>query len=802
MFHSTPQLNFTPNRQFERNAFSPPPIGSRYNDYHRQEWVRSPEPVNLPPPIPPPPVNYIGPQVPIHHAQNQPDRTNGYSEMVSFPASNDQSPTIRHPPVIARNLQPVLPADFQRVYNLPAPPEDPLPQQVEGPQRNRAVPLGTVTELGYYNNKSGQQPPALNSSLNRSFAIVSRPFSPQATIVQPVQPIQPVLEKPIVHNSIVKLSPSISNAYYESAQIPNEIPRREAAPPMPKALSSPTEERIRSPAQMSASPIGSVYDNQEAEMRARNLARQHYRSPSPPWKQGRAPRPHSILVKGNKLEGNKASKKVVFDVDDSDEESIRQNQLKQADAELAIYHSDGTNGYRGDSGSAGSDSGEPKHVQDYDEAISENLHKFVTVSSVIGGDLAAVANAYKGLFDRQREFLFFAARNKELDAAGIDKSIPMQKLIQAVQEIHGLKDKNRNNDLVNHFNALAEASAAVGWVKEKPKPAPLVKEILEAAKFYTNRIRLAYKKTNENHIEWVNALEGLMTNLNEFIRKVHTTGLVWNSAPGPYTPPASTAPTASASAHPPVPGGPPPPPPPPMPTDLFAPAASTGDAERTKRDALFAALNQGEGITSSLRKVTSDMQTHKNPELRATSTVPAKNAPPPVPGGPAARPAPAVQKPPKMELQDGKQWNVEYYKGTSEPVVVNVTDKKQTVYVFKCENATIKVAGKCNSVTLDQCKKVAIVFDAIVAQVETINCQSLQIQTMGEMPTVSVQKTDGCQIYLSEASKGAEIVTSKSSEMNVLVPGPDGDFIELPVPEQFKTVFQNGKLVTTVSDIC
>ncbi|CAJ0583797.1 unnamed protein product, partial [Mesorhabditis spiculigera] len=757
MFHSTPQLNFTPNRQFERNAFSPPPIGSRYNDYHRQEWVRSPEPVNLPPPIPPPPVNYIGPQVPIHHAQNQPDRTNGYSEMVSFPASNDQSPTIRHPPVIARNLQPVLPADFQRVYNLPAPPEDPLPQQVEGPQRNRAVALGTVTELGYYNNKSGQQPPALNSSLNRSFAIVSRPFSPQATIVQPVQPIQPVLEKPIVHNSIVKLSPSISNAYYESAQLQNETPRREAAPPMPKALSSPTEERIRSPAQMSASPIGSVYDNQEEEMRARNLARQHYRSPSPPWKQGRAPRPHSILVKGNKLEGNKASKKVVFDVDDNDEESIRQNQLKQADAELSIYHSDGTNGYRGDSGSAGSDSGEPKHVQDYDDAISENLHKFVTVSSVIGGDLAAVANAYKALFDRQREFLFFAARNKELDAAGIDKSIPMQKLIQAVQEIHGLKDRNRNNDLVNHFNALAEASAAVGWVKEKPKPAPLVKEILEAAKFYTNRIRLAYKKTNENHIEWVNALEGLMTNLNEFIRKVHTTGLVWNSAPGPYTPPTSTAPTASASAHPPVP-------------DLFAPAASTGDAERTKRDALFAALNQERASQHRARQECAS----------------------PVPGGPAARPAPAVQKPPKMELQDGKQWNVEYYKGTSEPVVVNVTDK----------NRPSTVAGKCNSVTLDQCKKVAIVFDAIVAQVETINCQSLQIQTMGEMPTVSVQKTDGCQIYLSEASKGAEIVTSKSSEMNVLVPGPDGDFIELPVPEQFKTVFQNGKLVTTVSDIC
>lgn len=45
------------------------------------------------------------------------------------------------------------------------------------------------------------------------------------------------------------------------------------------------------------------------------------------------------------------------------------------------------------------------------------------------------------------------------------------------------------------------------------------------------------------------------------------------------------------------------------------------------------------------------------------------------------------------------------------------------------------------------------------------------------MPTISIQKTDGCQVYLSKESMGAEIVTSKSSEMNVLVPKGDGDFV-------------------------
>ena len=44
---------------------------------------------------------------------------------------------------------------------------------------------------------------------------------------------------------------------------------------------------------------------------------------------------------------------------------------------------------------------------------------------------------------------------------------------------------------------------------------------------------------------------------------------------------------------------------------------------------------------------------------------------------------------------------------------------------------------------------------------------------------VSIDKTDGIQVYLSEKSKQAEIVTAKSSEMNILVPGADGDFVSL-----------------------
>ena len=48
---------------------------------------------------------------------------------------------------------------------------------------------------------------------------------------------------------------------------------------------------------------------------------------------------------------------------------------------------------------------------------------------------------------------------------------------------------------------------------------------------------------------------------------------------------------------------------------------------------------------------------------------------------------------------------------------------------------------------------------------------------MGKVPTISIDKSDGCQIYLSKDSTDAEIVTAKSSEMNILVPDASGEYV-------------------------
>ncbi|KAL8512475.1 hypothetical protein ACS0TY_018811 [Phlomoides rotata] len=46
-------------------------------------------------------------------------------------------------------------------------------------------------------------------------------------------------------------------------------------------------------------------------------------------------------------------------------------------------------------------------------------------------------------------------------------------------------------------------------------------------------------------------------------------------------------------------------------------------------------------------------------------------------------------------------------------------------------------------------------------------------RSKGSAPTISVDNTAGCQLYLSKDALEASISTAKSSEINVLVPGSE-----------------------------
>ena len=51
------------------------------------------------------------------------------------------------------------------------------------------------------------------------------------------------------------------------------------------------------------------------------------------------------------------------------------------------------------------------------------------------------------------------------------------------------------------------------------------------------------------------------------------------------------------------------------------------------------------------------------------------------------------------------------------------------------------------------------------------------LQVMGTVPTITIDKADGLQMFLSKDSLQVEIVSAKSSALNVMVPQANGDFV-------------------------
>ncbi|KAJ8980718.1 hypothetical protein NQ317_019213 [Molorchus minor] len=393
-------------------------------------------------------------------------------------------------------------------------------------------------------------------------------------------------------------------------------------------------------------------------------------------------------------------------------------------------------------------------VVGFTDIVQGPLALYLQYSLKIGGDVAQHSQIVQQAFNAQLQFLQLASQSGKPSNQN-DLINLLRPTSDCISNIQNFRESNRTSPFFNHLSAVSESIPALGWVTVSPAPAPYVKEMNDAGQFYTNRVLKDWKEKNKIHVDWVKSWTQTLTDLQAFVKQWHTTG-----APLP---------------------------PPPM--DFSAPIAD----DNLDRSALFAQLNQGANITSHLKKVTPDMQSHKNPALKQ--------------GGPVSSITPShtsgvssgvrVDKPPKF-VRDGKKWLIEHQKGNHQLLVENA-EMNNVVYLYNCVDSTVIIKGKINSITVDSCKKTAIVFDNLVAVIEFINCQSVQMQVFGKVPTISIDKTDGCQIYLSQDSLDVEIVSAKSSEMNVLIPKGNGDYTEIPIPEQFKTtILPNQTLKTLV----
>ncbi|NXM55555.1 CAP2 protein, partial [Illadopsis cleaveri] len=426
------------------------------------------------------------------------------------------------------------------------------------------------------------------------------------------------------------------------------------------------------------------------------------------------------------------------------------------------------------------------YVEAFDRLLNGSVAEFLRYSKILEGDVKTHAEMVRAAFQAQRSFLVLASQCQEpQEVRKVTWSFKRQCIKMPVFPY-----------VINPAFALfVPLGACFHFYKHgaSPKPGPYVKEMNDAATFYTNRVLKDYKNSDTRHVDWVKSYLNIWSELQAYIKEHHTTGLTWSKT-GPVASPMSmrSVLTSGSCLSP-----PPPPPPPPGPPPIFdtEPAKDEGTASRS---ALFAQLNQGEAITKGLRHVSDDQKTHKNPSLRAQGPPVRSPTKSHTPSPTSPKNSPQQNHAPVFELE-GKKWRVEYQEDKND-LVINNTELKQVAYIFKCNKSTLQIKGKINSITIDNCKKFGLVFDNVVGIVEVINSRDIQIQVMGKVPTISINKTEGCHIYLSEESLDCEIVSAKSSEMNILIP-QDGDYKEFPVPEQFKTTWDGSKLVTEPAEI-
>lgn len=211
------------------------------------------------------------------------------------------------------------------------------------------------------------------------------------------------------------------------------------------------------------------------------------------------------------------------------------------------------------------------------------------------------------------------------------------------------------------------------------------------------------------------------------------------------------------------------------------------------------------GAKPQLRKVTDDMKTkNRKMDIDAEPVQPLQ----PVTkesrtdAYPSGRGAAAV---PVCEIQRSN-WVVENYVNYPEVLKLSDCTMKQIVYISKCSNTTVFVDCKVKSITLDGCKRVNLIVNSVISSVELVNCERTKIHSINELPSIAIDKCSGVSVVLSPASLDCAFTTAKSSEMNVSVPiGEDGDYKEIPIPEQFvHRVSGAGKaarLDTQVSDL-
>ncbi|CAN0375039.1 unnamed protein product [Laminaria digitata] len=121
-------------------------------------------------------------------------------------------------------------------------------------------------------------------------------------------------------------------------------------------------------------------------------------------------------------------------------------------------------------------------------------------------------------------------------------------------------------------------------------PKDMVEPTIGGSDYWANKVRMQYRKTNPEQVEFCDALKALLTGLLAYVQANHKTGLAWNprGADAASYADSSAAPSAGTRAPPAV-----------------APRAAPGRPGVGGSAGLFGELSKGLAVTAGLKKASS-----------------------------------------------------------------------------------------------------------------------------------------------------------------------------------------------------
>jgi adenylyl cyclase-associated protein len=162
-------------------------------------------------------------------------------------------------------------------------------------------------------------------------------------------------------------------------------------------------------------------------------------------------------------------------------------------------------------------------------------------------------------------------------------------------------------------------------------------------------------------------------------------------------------------------------------------------------------------------------------------------------------------------VQRGSFWEVSNF--IDEDIVFEEDDvyAGMTFNFFNCEKCKVTIPGKFKNFMLNKCKRMELNIDSCVSMGEVIKCERIKLYIENTVPQVSIELSNGVQVYGTMESKNkVSLMTTASQSISFTVPKDPGTFdpnneehdpnkTEV-IPESFCSKFVDGKFTTVAEE--